>query len=51
MFIAAGLRLAATVHGLGPRVVALAAGLWAVAFVAYLARFGLVLVTPSLPRE
>jgi len=51
MFIAAGLRLAATVHGLGPRVVALAAGLWALAFVAYVARFGLVLVTPSLPRE
>lgn len=50
MFAAAALRLAATVHGLGPGVVALAAGLWALAFVAYLLRFGLVLVAPSLPR-
>jgi uncharacterized protein involved in response to NO len=38
------------VHGLGPAVVTLAAGLWALAFVAYLLRFGGVLVAPSLPR-
>lgn len=50
MFAAAALRLAATVHGLGPGVVALAAGLWALALVAYLLRFGAVLVAPSLPR-
>lgn len=50
VFAAALLRLAATVHGLGPGVVALAAGLWAWAFVAYLLRFGAVLVAPSLPR-
>lgn len=50
LFAAAALRLAATVHGLGPAVVTLAAALWALAFVAYLLRFGGVLVAPSLPR-
>ncbi len=50
MFAAAALRLAATVHGLGPQVVALAALLWAAAFVAYLLCFASVLVAPSLPR-
>jgi uncharacterized protein involved in response to NO len=50
MFTAAALRLAATVHGLGPQVVALAALLWAAAFVAYLMCFGAVLAAPSLPR-
>ena len=48
---AAALRLAATVHGLPPQMVALAALLWAAAFVAYLLQFGAVLVAPSLPRE
>ena len=51
MFAAAGLRLAATVHGLGPQVVALAALLWAAALVAYLVRFGALLMSPSLPRR
>ncbi len=51
VFVAAVLRLAATMHGLPPQVVALAALLWAAAFVAYLVQFGSVLVEPSLPRE
>jgi uncharacterized protein involved in response to NO len=51
MFGAAALRLGATVHGLGPWAVTSAALLWAVAFAAYLVRFGAVLVAPSLPRE
>ncbi len=51
LFGAAALRLAATVHGLGPWAVALAAGLWALAFAGYLVRFGQVLVTRSLPRS
>lgn len=50
MFAAAALRLAATVHGLDPWTVALAALLWAAAFVAWLLRFAVVLVTASLPR-
>lgn len=50
VFLAAALRLAASVHGLGPGVVAAAALLWAVAFAVYAARFGAVLVAPSLPR-
>lgn len=50
MFSAALLRLAASVHGLGPGVVTLAALLWAAAFVAYLIRFAAVLLGPSLPR-
>ena len=50
VFAATALRLAATVHGLGAWAVALAALLWAAAFVAYLLRFGAVLVAPSLPR-
>jgi len=50
MFAAALIRLAATVHGLGDRVVALAALLWATAFVLYLVRFAAVLLQPSLPR-
>lgn len=51
LFVAAMLRLAATVHGLGDAVVALSAALWAAAFVVYLLRFGVVLVAPSLPRR
>ena len=51
MFTAAALRLAATVHGLDPWTVALAALLWAAAFVAYLLQFAAVLVAPSLPRS
>lgn len=50
MFSAAALRLAASVHGLGPWVVTLAALLWAAAFVVYLLRFAAVLTAPSLPR-
>lgn len=50
LFTAAALRLAATVYGLGPWAVTLAALLWAAAFVAYLVRFGAVLVAPSMPR-
>ncbi len=50
VFGAAAMRLAATVHGFGPQVVAFAALLWAMAFVAYLVRFAGVLVAPSLPR-
>lgn len=51
VFAAAALRLAATVHGLDAWVVALAALLWAAAFVAYLVQFGSVLVAPSRPRD
>ncbi len=51
MFGAAVLRLAASVHGLGPWVVTLAALLWAAAFVAYLVRFASVLLAPSLARS
>ena len=50
MFAAAALRLAATVHSLGPAPMALAAALWALAFVVYLLRFAAALVAPSLPR-
>lgn len=50
MCCAAALRLVASVHGLGPGVVTVAALLWAAAFVAYLVRFTGVLVGPSLPR-
>lgn len=51
MFAAAALRVAAATQGLVPWVVTLALGLWAAALVAYLARFGTVLIAPSLPRE
>jgi uncharacterized protein involved in response to NO len=50
VFGAAALRLAASVHGLPPQVVALAALLWAAAFAVYPVRFARVLVAPSLPR-
>ncbi|MDK9704146.1 MAG: NnrS family protein [Sulfuritalea sp.] len=50
MFVAALLRLAATVHGLGNAVVALAAALWATAFILYFMVFCKALVTPSTPR-
>jgi uncharacterized protein involved in response to NO len=50
MFAAALLRLAATVHGLGNWAVALAAVLWAIPFVIYLALFGAMLLRPSLAR-
>ena len=49
MFVAALLRLAATVHGLGDWAVALAAALWAAPFALYLLQFGAVLLRPSLP--
>ena len=51
MFVAALLRLAATVHGLGSAVIALSAGLWAAAFMLYFMVFWKVLVTPSAPRS
>ncbi len=51
LFAAAALRLAASVYGLGPWAVTSAAVLWAGAFVAYVARFGAVLVAPSMPRQ
>jgi len=50
MFAAGALRVAAALFGLAPLAVALALGLWATAFVAYLVRFGAVLIAPSLPR-
>jgi uncharacterized protein involved in response to NO len=50
-FVAALLRLAATVHGLGPAVVASAALLWAAAFLLYLGRFAAALAAASLPRQ
>lgn len=51
MFAAALIRLAATVHGLGDRAVALAALLWAAAFALYFVRFAAMLLQPSLPRS
>jgi uncharacterized protein involved in response to NO len=51
MFVAALLRLAATVHGLGSAVIALSAVLWAAAFALYFMVFWKVLVTPSAPRN
>ena len=51
VFLAALLRLAATVHGLGTAVVALAAGLWAICFALYFIAFWKLLVTPSAPRS
>ncbi|NJD35642.1 MAG: NnrS family protein, partial [Betaproteobacteria bacterium] len=50
IFVAALLRLAATVHDLGSAVIALSAGFWAAAFAVYFMVFWKVLVTPSLPR-
>lgn len=50
VFVAALLRLAATVHGLGPAVIALAAALWAAAFTLYFLHFRRSLLAPSLPR-
>jgi uncharacterized protein involved in response to NO len=50
MFAAAALRVWAAVVGLETPTVTLALALWAAAFVAYLARFGAVLIAPSLPR-
>lgn len=50
VFVAALLRLAATVHGLGSAVIALSAVLWAAAFALYFVVFWKVLVTPSAPR-
>jgi len=51
MFAAALLRLAASVHGLGNATVALSALLWALAFSAWLACCGPMLLAPSLPRR
>ena len=49
MFVAALVRLAATVHGLGDWAVALAAVLWGLTFLLYLLCFGAMLLQPSLP--
>jgi uncharacterized protein involved in response to NO len=51
MFAAALLRLAATMRGLGPGMIALAAALWAAAFTLYFIRFRHSLLAPSLPRS
>jgi len=51
MFAAALIRLAATVHGLGDWAVALAAVLWGLTFALYFARFGAILLRPSLPHD
>lgn len=50
MFVAALLRLAATVRGLGSATVGLSALLWAAAFVLYFASFSKILLAPSTPR-
>jgi uncharacterized protein involved in response to NO len=50
VFAAALLRLAATIHNLGPAVIALAAALWAAAFALYFHCFWRSLLAPSLPR-
>jgi uncharacterized protein involved in response to NO len=50
-FAAALLRLAAGVHGLGNAAMALSAVMWTTAFVLYLAAFGGILLTASLPRS
>jgi len=50
MFAAATLRLLGAVQPIGVPLMGLAAALWALSFVAYLARFGITLVKPSLPR-
>jgi len=51
MFVAAVLRLAATVHGLGSAVIAASAVLWAAALALYFMVFWKALVTPSAPRR
>ncbi len=51
LLVAALLRLAASVHGLGNAPVALAALLFAGGFSAWLARFAPMLLAPSLPRK
>jgi uncharacterized protein involved in response to NO len=50
VLVAALLRLAYTVHGLGDWVLAASALAWSAAFVIYLALYGAMLVRPSLPR-
>ncbi|MCL4184120.1 MAG: NnrS family protein [Burkholderiaceae bacterium] len=50
MFVAALLRLAATVHGLGNWAIALATAAWILPFAIYLTLFAHALLTPSLPR-
>jgi uncharacterized protein involved in response to NO len=50
MFVAALLRLAATVHGLGNWAIALATAAWVLSFAIYLALYARALLTPSLPR-
>lgn len=51
MFVAALLRLAASVHGLGNSTVALAALAWAIAFGLWLREYARAMVAPSLPSE
>ena len=50
LFVAAAVRLAATLHGPDARLVALAALLWAAAFAAYVLQFAAALLAPSRPR-
>ena len=49
MFVAALIRLVASMQGLGPAVLAIAFALWAACFVTYLAVFGRLLASPSVP--
>jgi len=51
MFVAALLRLAASVHGLGNTAIAASAALWATAFALYFVVFWKVLLTPGAPRR
>jgi uncharacterized protein involved in response to NO len=50
LFVAATVRLAASLHGPDARLMALAALLWAAAFAAYAWQFAAALVAPSRPR-
>jgi uncharacterized protein involved in response to NO len=50
VFVAALLRLAASVHGLGNAAIALSAGLWAAAFTLYFMEFRKILLAPSVPN-
>ena len=49
-FAAALLRLAYTVHDLGDPALVASALAWSAAFLIYVARYGPMLVRPSLPR-
>jgi uncharacterized protein involved in response to NO len=51
MFAAALLRVSASLFALGNGIVMASSALWIAPFVVYLARFGLMLVRPSLPAQ